>query len=183
MKRIKELLVLEGKHDEARIRQLYDCDIVLTRGLGLNEKTLDYIAEAAENNGVIVFTDPDGPGEKIRKRIIERVPKARHCFIPREKAIGRRNVGIEYGETEAIIEALENTVTFSQGKETLSWSEYLQLGVMQNARKRKELAEALHLGYCNNRTLFKRLNMIGADYEKIRKLLDESQLTADKKTS
>ncbi|MBR0138196.1 MAG: ribonuclease M5 [Erysipelotrichaceae bacterium] len=174
MKRIKELLVLEGKHDEARIRQLYDCDIVLTKGLALDEETLEYIAAAAENNGVIVFTDPDGPGEKIRKKIIEKVPKARHCFIAREKAIGKRNVGIEYGQTDAIIEALENTVTFSKGNESLSRKEYLDLGLMQNTEKRKKLSAALHLGFCNNKTLFKRLNMMNVSADQIRKILDES---------
>lgn len=173
MKKIKELLVLEGKHDEARMRQLYDCDVILTNGLGIDEKTLEYIEVVAQTRGVIVFTDPDGPGEKIRRKIMERVPSARHCFIERERAIGKRNVGIEYGETDAIIEAIENAVTFSREADTISWAEYLASGMMGATALREKISRKLHIGTCNNKTMFKRLNMLQITAEDLRKLIDE----------
>ena len=37
--------------------------------------------------GVIVLTDPDFPGEKIRKIITEHVPDCKHAFIDKKSAL------------------------------------------------------------------------------------------------
>ena len=167
MQRIRELIVVEGKHDVDRLHQLYDCDTLITGGLSLNQETVDLIVKAAETRGIIILTDPDQPGEVIRRRILEAVPQAKCGFIRKADAIGKRNVGVEYASDQAIAEALDNLITFSENKESISWSEYISLGLIGDKEKRAGLCEQLHIGYCNNRTLFKRLNMLGITYNDI----------------
>ena len=40
MKRINEIVVVEGKTDSQLLKELYDVDTIETHGLGLDDKTL-----------------------------------------------------------------------------------------------------------------------------------------------
>lgn len=57
-------------------------DTYETRGSAINEDDLERIDKLNELRGVIVFTDPDYNGERIRKIIMEAVPTAKHAFEP-----------------------------------------------------------------------------------------------------
>lgn len=172
MRKIKELIVVEGKHDVQKLHTLFDCDTVITNGLSLDADSMELIKAASENRGVIVLTDPDHPGEVIRKAVMEIAPEAKHAFVNKKDAIGKRNVGIEYATDEAIIEALENCVVFENREDSLKWNEYLELGIIGNSELREKVCEYFHTGHCNNKTLFKRLNMLNVKYEDIKKVLD-----------
>ena len=71
MQRIKELIVVEGKHDIRKLKKLFDCDVICTEGLSMSPEVLDTIVTIGKKRGVIVLTDPDHPGEVIRNRIAE----------------------------------------------------------------------------------------------------------------
>lgn len=83
--RIEEIIVVEGKDDTKRLQQFVDADTIETNGSALSEDTLEKISHAEQVRGVIIFTDPDFSGEKIRKQITEVVPTAKHAFISRKK--------------------------------------------------------------------------------------------------
>ena len=72
--KIEEIIVVEGKDDTKRLKEVFDVDTIETRGSAINENILEQIEHAQETRGVIVFTDPDFSGEKIRKTIREAVP-------------------------------------------------------------------------------------------------------------
>ena len=59
MRKIKEVVVVEGKTDTATLKQLFDVDTIETSGSGINEDILSLIKTAAQTRGVIVLTDPD----------------------------------------------------------------------------------------------------------------------------
>ena len=44
MKRIKELIVVEGKHDRDRLEKLFDCDVICTDGLSMSREVLETMA-------------------------------------------------------------------------------------------------------------------------------------------
>ena len=67
--KIKEVIVVEGKNDTLKIKQAVDADTIETNGSAINEETIDMIRHAQRKRGVIIFTNPDYPGEKIRKTI------------------------------------------------------------------------------------------------------------------
>ena len=66
---IKETIVVEGKNDAAAVKRAVDADVIITSGFGISSETLRLIKLAQYKNGVIVLTDPDFIGEKIRKII------------------------------------------------------------------------------------------------------------------
>jgi len=166
MNKIKELIVVEGKHDKAKLEKLFDCEVVITNGLALSQETIEYIKQASISRGVIVMTDPDNPGEKIRRQIIDANVECEHIFIEKKKAIGKRNVGIEYVKDEDIVEAFKHKVYLGETKNSLSWYDYLDLN-LNSKEKREKISEIFNIGHCNNKTLFKRLNVIGVSKKDI----------------
>lgn len=171
MKKIKEIVVVEGKTDTAILKQLFDVDTIETHGLALDDKTLQLIKQANQTRGIIVLTDPDYPGMRIRNQIQETVENCQHAFIEKKDAIGKKKVGVAEARKEAIIEALENVVTFSKIQESISWNEFISLDIIGNKEKRLKVYQIFHLGYGNVKTLFKRLNMVGITKEMIVKEL------------
>ena len=175
MEKIKEIIVVEGKTDTAIIKKLFDADTIETHGLALDDKTLDYIEEVSKGRGIIILTDPDYPGMKIRNRIIERVPEAKHAFVDKKDAIGKKKLGVAEAREEAIVEALKNVVTFSSTQESLSWEEFIGLGIIGNSEIRMKVYDAFHLGFGNAKTLFKRLNMANITKDEVLKVIHESK--------
>jgi ribonuclease M5 len=171
-KHIKEIIVVEGRNDTLRLQSVFDCDTIETGGLYLDAATLDRIEEAARIRGIIVFTDPDGPGERIRRTVKARVPDAKHAFIAKEKARTDKKVGVEHAEKEDLENALANCVTFDERKESLLWNDFLDLGLAGNKAKRNFAASAFHIGPCNAKTCFKRFNQLGITKEQIEKLFE-----------
>lgn len=161
MKKIQEIVVVEGKTDTATLKQLFDVDTIETHGLALSDQTLELIKEAGKSRGVIVLTDPDFPGMKIRNQVSEVVPDCKHAFVEKKDARGKKKLGIAEARKDAIVEALENVVTFHQQQESITWKEFLSLDIIGDSQKRKQVYQLFHLGYGNAKTLFKRLNMVG----------------------
>ena len=158
-KKIKEVIVVEGKTDTAVIQKLFDADTIETQGLALDEATLDLIEELEKTRGVIILTDPDYPGMRIRNMIMERVPHVKQAFVDKKDAIGKKKLGIAEAREEAIIQALENVVSFSKESQSLTWEEFISLDIIGDKQKRLAIYDLFHLGYGNAKTLFKRLNM------------------------
>lgn len=169
MKEIKEVIVVEGKTDTALLKSMYKVDTIETNGLALNPKTLALIKTIQKERGVIILTDPDYPGMKIRQRINETIPECKNAFVAKKDAIGKKKLGIAEARKEAINDALENVVTFSKPQASISWAEFLSLDIVGNKEKRLQVYQAFHLGYGNVKTLYKRLNMAGITKEQILK--------------
>lgn len=165
--KIKEMIVVEGKNDTLRLRQFFDCDTIETTGKAMNPETLERIAQAQQTRGVIVFTDPDQPGELIRRWVNEHVPSCKQAFIEKKKARTQTKVGVEHADREDLWEALSNCVTFTTDQPTLSWEEFIDLGLMGDAKKREEVCRRFHIGFCNAKTCFKRLNQMQITKEEI----------------
>jgi ribonuclease M5 len=108
MKRIRQLIVVEGRHDSAALKKYFDCDTIETGGTSLDETVFEQILEAKEKRGVIIFTDPDSPGNRIRNEINQRIPGCENAFIDKSQARTEHKVGVEHASYEAIAEALEN---------------------------------------------------------------------------
>lgn len=98
--------MVEGKEDTVAVRRAVEADTIETGGSAIGEAVLRRIELARERRGVIVFTDPDVPGEKIRKIIEARVPGCKHAFLAKADARGKDGIGVEHASPEAIRGAL-----------------------------------------------------------------------------
>ena len=104
---IQQVIVVEGKSDIARVRQAVDADLIATGGYALRSAVIQDIRAAYEKRGIIILTDPDGPGEKIRSRLSVMFPEALHAFVPKSEASTEDDVGIEDASPESIRKALD----------------------------------------------------------------------------
>ena len=168
MKSIQEIIVVEGKNDTLRLKQFFNCDTIETGGKAMNAMTLQRIKEAHQKRGIIVFTDPDWPGQQIRRWISEAIPNCKHAFIDKEKARTDKKVGIEHASYEDLEQALSQCVTFTKDASTLSWQEFLSLNLIGDSKKRYDICETFHIGPCNAKTCFKRLNQMRVTLEQIK---------------
>ncbi|BEU88650.1 ribonuclease M5 [Selenomonas sp. TAMA-11512] len=169
---IKEVLVVEGKMDIAAIRKAYPDDppdCIITGGFTLAKHTLDDIEKASKRRGIIILTDPDGAGERIRKFLAKRFPEAKHAFVPREDATANDDVGIEQASPEAIRSALAKVRTAHiDVKETFQSADMVRWrlsGADSAAERRARLGAALGIGYANAKTFLLRLNHYGVTRE------------------
>ena len=171
---IKEVIVVEGANDTKRLKSFFDVDTIETHGLGLKKETIELIKEINKSRGVILFLDPDTPGEKIRNRLNSEIPNLKNAFVLKENAHTTKKVGIEHADKETLEEALNNLITYSDKNTSISQEEYNELGLngdVDSSEKRDILAKTFHTGKCNSKTMFKRLNMLGITYDDIRKVL------------
>lgn len=154
--RITQLIVVEGKHDEAALKRLIDADIVITHGLHGDEALLDVLREAVKTRGVIVFTDPDHPGQRIRERIAQAVEGVSHAYLNANDARAQGKVGIEHAAPEAILAALANVVTLGDSESDLTRQDLFELGLSghpDSHLRRSALSKHLHLPDVNPKQL------------------------------
>lgn len=183
--KIQEIIVVEGKDDTKRIQQVVEADTIETIGSAINEEILERIAHAEAIRGVIVFTDPDFSGEKIRKIITEAIPTVKHAFISRRLATPAKrgaSLGVEHASDEAIIEALKNVMTpkIEQEVAEIPLSVLSEFGLIagdQAKARREALGDVLSIGYTNGKQLRKRLKMFQISQEELvramKKVLEE----------
>ena len=169
---IRELIVVEGKNDaEAVRRALGSVDIIWTEGYGLSEDKLKFIAEAAKRQGVVVLTDPDAVGNRIRERIRQRVPEAKHVYLSQAIALKNGDIGVENASPLEIRKAFDrirvegNKITATSRVPVQFSADILVTagltGAPDSQVKRHKVGKILGIGDCNSKQFLKRLNQFG----------------------
>ena len=179
--KIPEVIVVEGKDDTANLKRYYEVDTYETRGSAINQDDLERIATLQELRGVIVFTDPDYNGERIRKIIMQEIPQAKHAFLNRGEAVPKsktkgRSLGVEHASYEDLEKALSGLVGSYEDEHffDITKSDLMRLGLLMgsDSRKRREyLGEELRIGYCNGKQLLKRLELFGVCLSQVEEAL------------
>lgn len=179
MKRIlNAVLVVEGKSDVAFLSNYIDAEYVITNGSALSKETIDYLKNVIKDKDVIVLTDPDYPGKRIRDELDNNIKGLKHCFIAKEHAIKHGKVGVAEADIEEIYEALENLFTNLDNRKGLITSfDLYKLGLISkpdSSLKRDKVAKSLHLGHVNGKTFLKRINTLDISLEELTEaLIDE----------
>jgi len=116
--RIREAIVVEGRYDRSKLKQLVDAPILETHGFGVfkDGELLSLLRRLAGERGLIVLTDSDGAGFVIRSFLKGSIPpgQVKHAYIPdvygkerRKRAPGREGkLGVEGMTTQVLEEAL-----------------------------------------------------------------------------
>jgi ribonuclease M5 len=171
------VIVVEGVHDVARLKAIYpDCNCVITNGREIDNSTIELIKELSKNHEIIIFTDPDSPGERIRNIITDAVPNAKQAFLRKKDCISnnRKKVGIEHASAEAIINALDNVYTPTFKEDVITMNELFELGLNGNSNSsilRDKISEYLNIGKPNCKTFLKRLNLLQIDKEELKEII------------
>lgn len=175
----KEVVVVEGRDDTRRLKEIYhDIETLETGGSAISKETLCQIKRLNETRGVIIFTDPDFPGQQIRQKIVDEIGDCKHAYINREAAQKKkgRGIGVEHAKAEDIILALSNVMSPSATHDSSITQRYLVdlnlIGHPSSKERREKLAKSLGIGYVNGKQLLKRLNMFGISASRVEEALE-----------
>lgn len=171
--KIDGIVVVEGKTDTQKLKSIFDVQTIETNGSALDQNTINLIKQASVNHKIYLLLDPDGPGEKIRKKLTNELKSAINVFITKnDLKKNTKKIGIAEATNEAIINAFKYCIIFNRDNNSLKWSEYEILN-LNSKLKRNFLCNKLKISECNHKTLFKRLNMMNIDYKKLQKIIEE----------
>jgi ribonuclease M5 len=163
MIKIKQAVIVEGKYDKIKLSGIIDAPIIQTDGFGIfKDKELQaMIRKLAEKRGILVLTDSDSAGFKIRSFIRGIVPNEliKHAYIPdvpgkerRKAAPGKEGkLGVEGMTREVLLEALRRAgATFEDGElrttSSITKQDMMELGLSGGANSsilRQKLMEKL----------------------------------------
>jgi len=119
MRKVREVIVVEGRYDKNALKQVVDATVVETKGFGVfnDKERLALLRRLAAERGLILLTDSDGAGFVIRNFLKGAVPKNRlkQAYIPdvygkerRKTAPGKEGkLGVEGMPPEVLLRALE----------------------------------------------------------------------------
>lgn len=166
MKKIKEVIVVEGKDDTKQIDKAVNADTYETNGSALSADDIAHLKKLQATRGLIVFTDPDFNGERVRKMISQAIPGVKHAFIRRDQGVpteAHGSLGVEHANLEVIKAALAHVYTEEeQADAQYSRHDLAAAGLLsgKGARTRRErLGQILGIGYGNGKQLLHRLNV------------------------
>ena len=107
--KINEIIVVEGRDDVTAVKRVADAQIIQLNGFsGLTVKSINKLKTLSKRNDLILLTDPDYAGKKIRAVIEKNIPNIKHAFVSRKNATKKDNIGIENASDDAIREALSH---------------------------------------------------------------------------
>lgn len=122
MLKIKQAIIVEGNYDKIKLNQIVDATIVVVDGFMIykNKKMQDMIKRLADATGVVIFTDSDMAGFRIRtflKNILNG-KKVYHAYIPdiigkekrKDKPSKEGFLGVEGVSDDIIVKSLKDAL-------------------------------------------------------------------------
>ena len=166
---IKEVIVVEGKDDVAAVKAALDAEIIITNGFNYGHKLIKLLNQLQKRQGIIIFTDPDFMGEKIRRDIASKVKGCKHAFLPQNMATKKDDIGIENAKPEDIIRAIQMAKPIKVEIEQVYTKDdmiFFGLEGGKDSRSRRDrLGHELGIGYGNGKQFLSRLNNFGISKE------------------
>ncbi len=189
---IKEAIIVEGRYDVNKIKQLVDTVVIETSGFGIfnDKEKLTLIRRIARERGILILTDSDGAGFVIRNYLRGAIPKeqVRHAYIPqiagkeRRKTAGSKEgtLGVEGVPDAVILQALQNAGVQCIPEDTdrpkikkADFYEWGLAGVPGSNEKRKKLLRKLNLPqHMTANALLEFINAI-ADYDEVKQIISK----------
>ncbi|MBR2283486.1 MAG: DUF4093 domain-containing protein [Ruminococcus sp.] len=163
MIQINEAIIVEGKYDKIRLSSVVDAVIIPVNGFRIykDSETMQLIRSFAQRTGIIILTDSDSAGRRIRGYIRGAVGdgSVKDVYIPdifgkekrKEKPSAEGKLGVEGISQELLLQAFEKAGITSEQRDRrhdiTSYTMYeLGLsGTSSSSRLRKKLQSALGL--------------------------------------
>lgn len=168
MKKVKEVIVVEGRYDKNALSQVVNATVITLGGFSVfnDKEKLAFLRRLAEKQGLIVLTDSDGAGFVIRNYLKGALPKelVKQAYIPdiygkerRKRTPGKEGkLGVEGMKPDVLLAALaragatfldEENGTGAAG-EPITKADLFELGLTggpDSAAKRQAILRELEL--------------------------------------
>lgn len=194
MIKIKQAVIVEGRYDKVKLSGILDTLIIETEGFGIfsDKEKQRLIRYLAEKRGIVVLTDSDSAGFKIRSFIssITRGENVTDVYIPdvfgkekrKDKESKEGKIGVEGIDNSVILEALQKAGVFceqeekDENKREISRTDFFEDGISgrkDSSTLRKRLAKSLDLPErISTSSLLRIINMY-MTYEEYKKAVED----------
>ena len=180
-KNFNAVVVVEGKDDTIRLKQFFPgIETVETNGAAVSDAVLAKLKKLAQSREIIVLTDPDVNGERIRRIVTEAVPTAKQAFITRKEGEPQKkgSLGVEHASKEALERALSDLREVQAQKADFDYGDYVDLSLAMG-RQSRQLREAvgikLGIGYANSKRFYQRLQTFGISLAELKQAVEEAE--------
>lgn len=170
----KQIIVVEGKNDVTRLKQVFpNINVVSVNGSAIDPKIVLMLKEKQSTHEIILCTDPDYPGLKIRSALEAELGTVSHVFIERKIAFSKnkKKIGLEHLNNNEIRDAFSNILKKQEENTNDINLEFLvNVGLIGNDNSkylRNEVSKILNIGHVNGKTLLSRINNFNIDKDKI----------------
>ncbi len=162
MLHLEQAVIVEGKYDKIKLSSVVDAVIITTNGFSVikDKEKLEIIRFFAKNKGIIILTDSDSAGFKIRNFLKGAVSdgKITNVYIPdifgkeKRKAAPSKEgkIGVEGIDTQTLLEAFRKAGVIStesdNSREPVTKLDLFEAGLSggnNSAEKRSELLKYL----------------------------------------
>ncbi len=175
MKKIKEVVVVEGKNDISAVKRAVNAEVFQVNGHAVRKnKTIEFLKIPYQKRGLIILTDPDYAGEQIRNFLNKNFPQAKNAYVPRKNSLRNGDIGIENASPEDIIKALDNAKCSYENDNITTFTldllmEYNLIGKENSFYLREKLGNELGIGYSNGKQFLSKLNKYNISMEEFKK--------------
>lgn len=181
MIKLKEAVIVEGRYDKIKLKNLIDAPIIETNGFRIfnDKERQSLIRQIADKRGILIMTDSDGAGLVIRNYLNGVIDKSKikHCYIPQLEGKEKRKeqkskegyLGVEGVPDDVIIEAIRKSGATIIGEESANCNEITKAdlftlgltGKENSAQKRKKLLKKLDMpDYLSTNAMLTALNCL-----------------------
>ena len=155
MIKIDRVVIVEGRYDKIKLSSVIDGVIIETEGFGIfnNKEKQALIRRLAQTKGLLVLTDSDSAGFKIRSFIRGIVPaeQIKHAYIPdifgkekrKTEPSKEGKLGVEGIRPEIIIEALEKAGVLCEEVDNTPRCEITKLDLYEDGLSGRPDSDAL----------------------------------------
>lgn len=161
--KISQAIIVEGKYDKIKLSSFIDGIIICTNGFQIykDKQMAALIRYYAEKSGIIILTDSDSAGFKIRGHLKGICPKGRiiNLYIPdvfgkeKRKALPSKEgkLGVEGIDVQLLRKTFEEAGVLSESapqREMISRLDFYELEISGGSRSsalRRDIAKALEL--------------------------------------
>lgn len=162
---IDAVIVVEGKSDVLFLETfIKPIDFIITNGSEISKDTLNIIKEYSKKYKIVILTDPDFPGKKIRNTINENVENCYNAFVSKEVSIKKNKVGVAESTKEEVLKSLQNLHIFSKSLQnsTISLSDLTEWGYLDVNQKefRDYVSKKYNFDIVNTKRFIKRINSL-----------------------
>lgn len=123
MLHINGAVIVEGKYDKSRVKNIVDCPVIVTNGFGIfkDKETAEFIRTYAKTGVIVILTDSDSAGFRIRGHIKGLVSedRIRNAYVPDVYGKERRKASPS-AEGKLGVEGLSDDIILSALKACLS---------------------------------------------------------------
>lgn len=162
---IDSVIVVEGKSDVLFLETfIKPIDFIITYGSEISKETLNTIKEYSKQYKIVILTDPDYPGKKIRNTINENIENCYNAFVSKEVSIKKNKVGVAESTKEEVLKSLQNLHIFSKSLQnpTILLSDLACRGYLNINQKefRDYISKKYNFDIVNTKTFIKRINLL-----------------------